>query len=216
MNLFTAAERVMFTKNNIDYRNCNIREESLEEFSIKNMDTVNLKFEEHARTKSIILAPFNTSAGNSIFMNKELHIQNDLIKYNGKVRALNKNYELNNNCEIDNGMIISPNGNTFNSINNSLGNNYENAYNKKKTDISKIKQFSSKDITSGRASGLVSPVPEGISSITNQKPPELRIDETIVQSVVALGYSYNFVVKSLISSDYNYSTASYFLMLNKE
>jgi len=35
-----------------------------------------------------------------------LKIENNAVKFSGKVKELNRNYELNNNGEIDNGIII--------------------------------------------------------------------------------------------------------------
>lgn len=210
VNFFTAAERVMFTKNNIDYRNANNKEDNLEEFTLKNLDTVNLKAEEHIKTKSLILAPFNTSAGNSMFMDKTLELNNNYVKYKGKVRELNKNYELNNNCEIDNGMIISPNGNTFNSLNNeSLEEIRGKSELKKKISSNKF----NKGIHSIRASGLSSPLPE---LEKGSLKTESNLDEAAVNSVISLGYSSNFVVRSLLTNNLNYATACYYLMLKGE
>jgi hypothetical protein len=44
-------------------------------------------------------------------MHKDLHVENDAMKFCGKVKELNRLYELNNNEDIDNGIIISPQGN---------------------------------------------------------------------------------------------------------
>ncbi len=80
----------MFTKNNIDYRNPLNKVDNLEEFTIKNMDTVNLKSEENIKTKSLILAPFNTSLGKTEFLSKEIELCNTNILFKGKVKELNK------------------------------------------------------------------------------------------------------------------------------
>ncbi len=191
----------MFTKNNIDYRNPLNKVDNLEEFTIKNMDTVNLKSEENVKTKSLILAPFNTSLGKTEFLSKEIELCNTNILYKGKVKELNKNYELNNNCEIDNGMIISPNGNTFNSLNN-------NSLELDKND----KKKNTKGISSFRATGLTSPSPERIKN-TNI---ETCIDEKIVEHVSTLGYSINFIKRCLLTNDSNYATAAYYLLLKTD
>ena len=39
--------------------------------------------------------------------NLELKVKNGIIKFHGKVKEFNMNYELNNNEEIDNGMLIN-------------------------------------------------------------------------------------------------------------
>lgn len=235
----------MFTKNNIDYRNPLHKEEHLEEFTLKNIDTINLKFEEHIKTKSLILAPFNTSAGEEEFLNSKIEINNKLIKYNGKVRELNKNYELNNNGEIDNGMIISPNGNTFSSINNKSIDDIVVLSNSNKNKMLINKEKSGKNISnimSLRGSGLNSPLPEEMlfigkkisinnnllnsNSNSNSNAGFIKekdkygnvyyLNERIISLVVGFGYSYNFIVKSLITNDLNYATASYYLFEKDE
>ena len=40
------------------------------------------------------------------FKNEKIKLENDIIIFNNKVKEFNLNYELNNNQEIDNGMII--------------------------------------------------------------------------------------------------------------
>ena len=231
VNFFTAAEKVMFTKNNIDYRNCNLKEQDLEEFSIHNMDTINLKAEEHVKTKSMILAPFNTDIEgdftkiDNIYICNNIDINNNIVKYKGKAKELNKNYELNNNCEIDNGMIISPNGNTFNSLNNNSISDtailqYSN--NKVKSKLS-AKNLNKKinAISSIRASGIASPILDNNnnnSNINNKynnltKDEDYPLyDEKIVQNVADIGYSKNFTIKSILTDNLNYATACYYLM----
>ena len=39
--------------------------------------------------------------------NLELEVKNGIIKFHGKVKEFNMNFELNNNEEIDNGMLIN-------------------------------------------------------------------------------------------------------------
>ena len=110
MNLFTAAEKILLAKSNLDYRNAN-REELIENFTIKNLDTLQETENQNINTKSIILAPFNSSIkANDSFMHRDVIIENEVLKLCGKVKELNRNYELNNNGEIDNGIIISPQG----------------------------------------------------------------------------------------------------------
>ena len=137
MNLFTAAEKVLLAKSNIDYRNAN-KDDLIEMFTLKNLDTLQETQNQNINTKSNILAPFNSSI-NSVdsFLHRDLEIENNVIKLAGKVKEINRQYELNNNGEIDNGIIISPQENSIgntpnyspfipspfnNSINNGNGN----------------------------------------------------------------------------------------------
>ena len=110
MNLFTVAEKILLAKSNIDYRTAN-KDDIIENFTIKNMDTLQEAENQNIGTKSVILAPFNSSIKqNDSFLHRDLLIENDALKFHGKVKELNRNYELNNNGEIDNGIIISPQG----------------------------------------------------------------------------------------------------------
>ena len=44
-------------------------------------------------------------------MSNDLKIENDVLKIFGKAKEYNRNYELNNNGEIDNGILIKENNN---------------------------------------------------------------------------------------------------------
>jgi hypothetical protein len=111
MNLFTAAEKILLSKSNIDYKNAN-KDDLIENFTIRNLDTLQETENQNVNTKSVILAPFNSSIkADESFLHKDLIIENEALKLCGKVKELNRHYELNNNGEIDNGIIISPQGN---------------------------------------------------------------------------------------------------------
>ena len=51
--------------------------------------------------------------------NSELKMENDIIKFCAKVKEFNINYELNNNEEIDNGMLINSQSDINEELNNS-------------------------------------------------------------------------------------------------
>ena len=74
------------------------------------METKNDSEIKNVKTKSFILAPFNSSLRKEeSLMSFDLKIENDAIKIFGKAKELNRNYELNNNGEIDNGILIKEN-----------------------------------------------------------------------------------------------------------
>lgn len=90
----------------IDYRAASKRD-LIENFTYKNLETIART--ENEKTKSVILAPFNSSmedSGSSQF--EDIPRLNFALKFDPQVRGLNRNYELNNNGEIDNGIVISP------------------------------------------------------------------------------------------------------------
>ena len=83
---------ILLSKTHIDYRKAN-KEELGENFTMKNLFTVDDKNNKNADTKSIILAPFNTMLSDSddlgdmsFDMNNKIITENNLIKYCGKVR----------------------------------------------------------------------------------------------------------------------------------
>lgn len=124
VNLFTDAEKILLSKSNIDFRYAN-KDDIIENFSRRNLDTLFEQENLNINTKSVILAPFNSSWQNEkhnnfnsrIFSSSNdtatLQIENNAIKFCGKVKELNRNYELNNNGEIDNGIIIPQKSKVF-------------------------------------------------------------------------------------------------------
>jgi serine/threonine protein kinase len=115
-HLFTKAEMTMMSKTYIDYRKGEL-EDLRENFTITNLKSDEIRIEEkNISTKSSILAPFNSALNSSSYSSKKdkfddsnnskINLENDLIIYNNKVKEYNLNYELNNNQEVDNGMLI--------------------------------------------------------------------------------------------------------------
>ena len=135
-HLFTKAEMMMLSKTYIDYRYAK-EEDLIECFSISNLrnddETVcdnnnNIKNNE---TKSLILAPFNSMVTNSCndvddSINESernnstvhlLQLKNNVLLFNNKIKEYNLNYELNNNGELDNGVLVNSKFDIENNIN---------------------------------------------------------------------------------------------------
>jgi len=108
--LFTNAEKILLSKTNIDYRIAN-KDDIMENFTIKNLDTKQEAENQNVSDKSQILAPFNSTLKKheNWKLAADLKIENDVMKFCGKVKESNRNYELNNNGEIDNGYLIPNN-----------------------------------------------------------------------------------------------------------
>ena len=108
MNLFTVAEKMMLSKSNVDYKNGN-KDELIENFTIKNIDTKQDSDNQNINTKSLILAPFNTSLRKEQkHLFNDVRIENEVLRYCRIAKEANRNYEMNNNGEIDNGILINP------------------------------------------------------------------------------------------------------------
>ena len=218
-NLFTNAEYILLAKSNVDYRDISNKDDMIEIFDVKNLDTNNENKNKNVKTKSFILAPFNSSVeedndGNIIsidesldFINSELKIRNGLIKFNNKVKDLNRNYELNNNQEIDNGIVISPH-------------NSDEKNKKENNDISPCNgSFNNSKGNSNKFSP--NPEPEENNLINtnrnkytnNNNNKENEINEKALEDLKALGFKKSFVKESLIRNNFNYATTSYGLIV---
>ena len=229
-HLFTNAESILLAKTHIDYRNAQ-KKDLAENFTIKNLYTLDEKNKKNVDTKSAILAPYNSmlsdydesednlntnnSKKNSKSKNSnknnpydlldnysnELEIKNGLIKFHGKAKEFNMNYELNNNEEIDHGMLINSKNelisleegedkdnnekNIYLVKNNNSNNKLSNLYNKKKH----------------RPSSPYRPPP---------------INKSFVKMVSDLGYNEEYVIKCLEKNELNHATAIYYLFSNYE
>ena len=117
-HLFTKAEMIMLSKTYIDYRFAKL-EDLKESFTLANLNSdddsipVNMK---NSDTKSQILAPFNSMISSyndddefesDYSYRNNLMIENDHLVFSNKVKEYNMNYELNNNGELDNGILIN-------------------------------------------------------------------------------------------------------------
>jgi serine/threonine protein kinase len=209
-NLFTNAEYILLAKSNVDYRNIAFKEDMIENFNIRNLDTIEENINKNINTKSLILAPFNTSVSeneendsdtydefnfkkNMIDINNpDLKILNGVIKYVAKVRDLNRNYELNNNQEIDNGVVITPN---------------------ESEDKEKQKEnnFMDKSYNYKFQSRRISPPNEKNENEENTSTD--KINEDALDMIQNLGYKKFYMKKALMKNVFNYATTSYNLIV---
>ena len=134
-HLFTKTEMIMLSKTFIDYR-YNKSEDLLESFTISNLkcdnqnkDKNDKSIDQNIITKSSILTPYNSMINDDIILYNEIHnnnnitisddeknneiqFENNFIIFSNKTKELNMIYELNNNEEIDNGILINSRTNT--------------------------------------------------------------------------------------------------------
>ena len=223
-HLFTNAEMILLSKTHIDYRKAQ-KEELNENFTLKNLFTIDNKNNENNKTKSVILAPYNSmltfyenmeNSMNRGILDKskyssldnfknEISIQNSILKFGGKVKEFNVNYELNNNEEIDNGMLInSKNSECFNEDKNNNNNN-NSKLNIKNNDItdSEIKNNCFIKIRNVKDKN-------GLNNVNTT----LIVNELFVDMVVNLGYNKEYVLKCLENNELNQATTAYYLFSN--
>ena len=184
-------------------------------------------------TKSAILAPYNSmlseeeSDNNSNNINNinnsskskgslcdildnynnELEIKNGIIKFHGKAKEFNMNYELNNNEEIDNGMLINSKNDLISidddEINNEL-NNENNIYLVKNNNINNKGNNNKNKNLQNKKHRPSSPY----------RPPP--INKVFVKMVSDLGYNEEYVIKCLEKKELNHATTVYYLFSNYE
>lgn len=204
VTLFTNAEKIFLAKSNTDYRIAG-KEELLEHFTLSNLDSVN-EIKNQNMTKSIILAPFNSSI--TSIDEYVLPIENNAIKFVGRVKEINRNYEFNNNGEIDNSKVISPRD-SERDCNHNINNN-KNGLNS---------PINASGLISNQLSPQpMSPLPERTINVNQiQHKPSLTafqiINECVIGQVEQLGYKGSYVRTCLETNEINYSTACYYLLL---
>jgi serine/threonine protein kinase len=222
-HLFTKAENVMLSKTFIDYRKANY-EDLKENFTLSNLifnsdkNKQNSK-EENITNKSSILAPYNSiitesddSQRMSIkikdsfddFNNSKIKLENELITFNKKIKEYNRLYELNNNGEVDNGVLI--NSKTQSSI------NMTDRSDKSKKDIFNLN-------ISNNNSFIIKDLND--SKNINKKNSDDELDKTVkINNILAqmkiMGYNKDYVLDCVKRNELCHASAVYYLMMNYE
>ena len=143
--------------------------------------------------------------------NDKILLENGIISIGHKVKEFNMLYEMNNNCEFDNGIIINSKTNsviseTNNSINtiisDSLPKNYDQIWkeDKRYTVNNNINNFTIK------AKKLIKD--------NNNKNKENQEKNKILNQLESLGYNKNYVKECIKNNVLCYASTAYFLMLN--
>ena len=229
-NLFTKAEQILLSKNNADYRNCT-NEEIIENFTIENLDTNKFNENKNNKTKSYIFAPFNTSFYSDELnldnldikennLEEGLKIQNNIILFEQDANALNRQYELNNNGEIDHGVIINT------SYEKEINKNLENEnkeQNEKKENINNFSNDIENEII--EKENYIQINKAKISNDSNRNkynnmnttlayPSTMTLDENVMKNMESLGYKKDYIQKCILNNELNYCHATYYLLLN--
>ena len=116
MNIFNDGEKLIIKKEFIysegDEKRLDTFMHQSFNFTDKNLNSTQHALLRNFSSKSIILAPFNTTKSNfqTILVLtqsvKELIVDKHMvIKFGMRVKEIDKNYELNNNCNLDNGVF---------------------------------------------------------------------------------------------------------------
>ena len=133
--------------------------------------------------------------------NLEIPVKNGIIKFHGKVKESNMNYELNNNEEIDNGMLINSKDELVIEDSNKENTNKNN----EKLENYVKNNNCSKEINKNKKNHR--------PSSPYKQPP---INKYFVKMVCELGYDEDYVIKSLEKNELNHATTIYYLFSNYE
>ena len=253
-SLFTKAEIILLSKNNVDYR-FSKNEEIIENFTIENLDTNKFNENKNIKTKSFIFAPFNSSYDSNelisdkknsieIKLEKGVYVQNNIILFELDTNVLNRQYELNNNGEIDHGVIINNLNETGNKIishqinlneeennpgnntTNNDNNNNNNDYLKKKEGNLCIKleknNYKSEKIKDNLIKINKKKKPyysnrnkyNNIQSLLTTYSSTMTFDENILKNMESYGYKKEYTQKCILNNDINYCYATYNLLLS--
>jgi serine/threonine protein kinase len=192
LKLFSKYEELLLMKYNACYLKNNT-EDLIENFEQENLNTVETE-EEKGKTKSIILAPYNTfvtyfndASGDEYYINKEIKIENNICKYRGGVQVSNIKYQISNNDIFDNGIIKTIQAYSISNL-SSLSQNLNTE------EIKKSNNLSVDDM--------------------NKNNIENNFCEDIIQEIEdKVGFDKNYLIQCLKNDEVNYATATYYLML---
>ena len=218
-DLFTNAEKIIYSKLRTNYKEINNNDEmNLENFTYRNIDTDYQDQNLNDQTNSIINTPFNSRRedfDDDLYYN-DVNIEKGIMKFLPKVNELNKLYELNNNCDFDQGYLVK---NMKEKSSNKLMNSFNDSYLEKQKD-EKIKKKEEKIINKKNDEIKINnnekiehhnKINEKIIGI---KSNEINFDDNIIKYVENLGFKKEYVVKSLELNELNYATATYYLKLS--
>jgi serine/threonine protein kinase len=213
-HLFTKAEIIMLSKTYIDYRNGAI-DDLKENFTLSNLkkDKESKKDKNKVKnisTKSSLLAPYNTliqdddeeidyNLEDSLddINNPNIILENDIILIKNKVKEFNLNYELNNNGECDNGMLINTKTGTISSsLNNSSKNDGKltNRSRQRNEDENILSDLNDENDEQG-------------------EEHERKINK-ILDEIEKLGYDKKYVLNCVNKNILCYASSAFYLMLN--
>ena len=229
-HLFTKAEMKMLSKTYIDYRKANM-DELQENFTISNLkrDKDINNNDKNVSTKSFILTPYNSLFADDDdsmeeiekyndsefddFNNKNIFLENELISFGNKVKEFNMLYELNNNNEVDNGMLINTKINTLSSwtLNDNIINNSV-----IKTESVLCVEDVGNDVYDydENNNGYSRKVVIQNKQIKNKENKDENKENRILNKIELLGYDKNYVKKCLESNLLCQATCIYFLLMN--
>ena len=203
-HLFSKTEKDTLSKTYIDYRKRKL-DDLVENFTLSNLFNAKKKSDienNNIESKSSLLAPFNSlnyeffnisnedigSKQDNFddFYNKRLCIEKDLLFFSNKAKELNFQYELNNNKEVDNGVLIN-----YKSIAGSSSSSQSNPNTFRNSENYSEYEYSSTQI----------------DSINDEKL------DRVLNQMELMGYVRDYVIKSIKNNCLNHASTVFFLLM---
>jgi non-specific serine/threonine protein kinase len=210
LNLFTKAEKIIYSKLKLDYRKIN-KDIQLESFTNKNINTYFEEANQNVHTISFVFTPYNTrrekDEDDDLYY-EDVNIEDEIIKYIPKVQEISRLYEIHNNCDFDQGYIVGRKQMWKKKLMGSIDNSYDK---KKNKDIIDNKEKNNNSSNKKEISSLNSNFLKTNNSINDDK---LLIDNDAVKYVENFGYKKEFIIKSIELNELNHASATYYLKLS--
>ena len=215
INIFTKAEKIIYSKLKFDYRQEH-KENALENFTYKNILTEYEEENMNVKTMSFIITPYNTPRprddDDDLFYD-DVNIENDVMNFFAKVGEKNREYELRNNYDFDQGFIIAKKYNNKPKIMNSKNNSFNDDYMKQgKNNKNNLDKNNNDKILENLNINEVKDKTGNNDNLNKNKT--IKINENLVKIVEKFGYSRKYIIKSLQSNEINHAIASYYLILS--
>ena len=221
-DLFTKAEKIIYFKLRRDYRDINNNDDgNLETFTYRNIDTDFQDENLNDTTMSFIHTPFNSKREKDYdddLYYDDVNIEKDIMKFLPKVNEMNKQYEINNNCDFDHGYIKKDNNfrkKVMSSFNESYLKKQKNIKNKKEEDL-KNKDNIIRELNNNNCeidNGNEFEIKNGKDNfITNSNA--FNYDNNAIKYVENFGYKRDYIIKSLEANELNHAVATYYLKLS--
>ena len=212
INIFTKAEKIIYGKLKLDYR-LDHKENVMENFTYKNILTEYEEENWNVKTISFIKTPYNSQRprddDEDLFYD-DVNIENDVMNFYSKVGEKNREYELRNNYDFDQGFIIAKKYNNKQKLMNSKNNSFEDE-NKKKE-----KHNNNNNLVNNNKIIENNNINDDKDKIGNyeDKNKIIKINEKVIKSVESFGYNKKYIIRSLQSNEINHAIASYYLILS--
>ena len=210
INIFTKAEKIIYGKLKIDYREVN-KEDILENFTYHNMETDYEEENQNVKSISFIKTPYNSPRPRDdeedLFYD-DVNIEDNIMKFLSKVGELSRLYEVHNNIDFDQGFIIPKKDyNNKQKLMSSKNNSYED----EKIKVEKKKENKKIIIVNNMMENNLFINEDKEKNVNNKK---LIINEKAVKFVENFGYNKEFIIKSLQLNEINHAIASYYLYMS--